>query len=71
MAETLVFRIGASEGRKAEDDERTSFCRPEVALLGNGTAAGGPYRLYAIGGSALENPTNQTGALASVEVFVV
>ena len=29
----------------------------------------GPYRLYAIGGSALENPTNQTGVLVSVEVF--
>ena len=36
-----------------------------VAVVGNGTV------LLAIGGSTLGNPTNQTGALASVEVFVL
>ena len=42
-----------------------------VAVVGNGTAAGGPRRLFAVGGSRLGDASNATGALASVEVFVV
>ena len=43
-----------------------------VAVIGgNGTAAGGPRRLFAVGGSRLGDASNATGALASVEVFVM
>ena len=42
-----------------------------VAVVGNGTVAGGPRRLFAVGGSRLGDASNATGALASVEAFVV
>ena len=42
-----------------------------VAVVGIGTVAGGPRRLFAVGGSRLGDASNATGALASVEVFVV
>ena len=40
-----------------------------VAVVGGTATSAGPRRLLTIGGSTLGNPTNQTGALASVEVF--
>ena len=57
------------EGRRKTTRGKFFLSPEKVALLDNGTVTGGPYRLYAIGGSALENPTNQTGVLASIEVF--
>jgi hypothetical protein len=49
----------------------TARSRHGVAVVGNGTAAGGACLLYVVGGTTLGDLSRQDGALKSVEVFVV
>jgi hypothetical protein len=49
----------------------TARTRHGVAVVGNGTRAGGPCRLFAVGGSRFGDTSGLHSAMASVEVFVV